>query len=133
MKKLLFITFYILSIITVVSCTDDEFQLTSKWQLREYKHADGGVTEVDSIFYNFQKGSFLAICMDEKATYHHFHGTYLLGKEELFITIYDTRDSYYNKFFGEWTDANRIFQIEELSSSKMRLNYEGTASVFRKY
>ena len=34
-----------------------------KWQLRQYQYADGTSEKVDSVFYNFQKGSFSAICL----------------------------------------------------------------------
>lgn len=37
--------------------------LAGKWQLRQYQYADGTSEKVDSVFYNFQKGSFSAICL----------------------------------------------------------------------
>jgi hypothetical protein len=117
-----------------VSCTDDEFQLKNKWQLREYC-TDGTVTKVDSIFYGFQKGSFMAICIDENAANRVFYGNYFLKDGELSIKLLDDyihNNRYYDKFFG-WSAGERTFQIEEISSSRMRLNYEGTVSIFRKY
>jgi hypothetical protein len=118
-----------------VSCTDDEFQLKNKWQLREYHRTDGTMTKVDSIFYNFQKGSFMAICIDENAVNRAFYGNYFLKEGELSIKLLDSYvhdNRYYDKFFG-WPDGERTFQVEEISSYRMQLNYEGTASIFRKY
>ena len=39
----------------------------------------------------------------------------------------------YKKFFGWGDTGERTFKVEELTNKKMRLNYEGTKYVFRKY
>jgi hypothetical protein len=136
MKKIISFVFLVLVLLMVVSCTDDEFLLKNKWQLREYRYSDGTTKKVDSVFYNFQKGSFMAICIDENMTNHTFYGNYFLDKSELSIELLEesvsVNDYYYNKFFG-WPDAKRSFQVEEISPSAMRLKYEGAVSVFRKY
>lgn len=135
MRKILSLFFIALSATFVFSsCTDDEFQLKNKWQLREYRYPDGTVTKVDSVFYNLQKNSFSAQCMTVNGYYIEFYGNYSLVNNELSITLLPEmmQQSDYNKFFG-WPDASRTFKVEELSSSKLRLNYNDTISVFRKY
>ncbi|KAA6346125.1 hypothetical protein EZS27_006347 [termite gut metagenome] len=134
MKKIIRFVFPVLVLLMVVSCTEDEFLLKNKWQLREYRYSDGTTKKVDSVFYNFQKGSFMAICIDENRINSYFLGNYFLNEGELSIKLFEESVSsyYYNKFFG-WTDTQRSFQVEEISSSAMRLNYEGVVSVFRKY
>jgi hypothetical protein len=134
MKKIIYYIFPALVLLIVASCTDDKFLLTNKWQLREYRYSDGTTQKVDSVFYNFQKGSFMATCIDENAKKHIFYGTYFLDKDELSIKLFEesVNDYYYNKFFG-WSETERSFQVEEISPSAMRLNYEGVVSVFRKY
>ena len=59
-----------------------------KWQLREYQYSDGKVQKVDSIFYGFQKGSFLAYCMNENGNYESFYGYYKLKDDEISITLW---------------------------------------------
>jgi hypothetical protein len=136
MKKIMRYMLPALVLLVAVSCTDDKFLLKNKWQLREYRYSDGTTKKVDSVFYNFQKGSFTAICIDENMINHTFYGNYSLDKDELSITLFEESANgyYYNKFFG-WSDTKRSFQVEEISSSAMRLNYEyeGVVSVFRKY
>jgi hypothetical protein len=145
--------FPVLVLLIVVSCTDDQFLLTNKWQLREYQYPDGTTQKVDSVFYNFQKGSFMAICLDEKMRNHNYFGNYYLDNGELSIKLFEgpvnnylnndklsvkqffegpVNNSYYKKFF-DWPDAKRRFQVEEISPSVMRLNHEGTVSIFRRY
>ena len=110
MKKWLYLLCLPLLLSIVASCSDDEDKLTGKWQLRRYELPDGTVQKEDSVFYNFQKGSFSAICLLEDKTYHTFCKQYL-----------------------QWDELGRTFQIEELSSSTLQLRYEDIVSVFRKY
>ena len=78
MKKWLYLLCLPLLLSVVASCSDDEDKLTGKWQLRQYELPDGTVQKEDSVFYNFQKGSFSAICLLEDKTYHTFFGLYSL-------------------------------------------------------
>jgi len=108
--------------------------LTGKWQLRQYIYEDGEVQKVDSVFFNFQKGSFLAICVPEEGVYAQFHGNYSMKGNELNISFLPDHavGEIYEHFFG-WPHATRTYNMEELSSSSMRLNHKDTISVFRKY
>ncbi|MDE5702887.1 MAG: lipocalin-like domain-containing protein, partial [Bacteroides sp.] len=49
--------------LVLFACSNGDGDLDNKWQLRQYRYADGSVKRQDSIFYNFQKGSFSAICL----------------------------------------------------------------------
>ena len=112
MRKWLYVVLCLSLLFSVATaCSDDEDKLTNKWQLRRYEFPDGTTQTVDSVFYNFQKGSFSAICLLADGNYQTFFGNYSLQDDKISI----------------------IFHVDELSSSSLRLNYEGIVSVFRKY
>ena len=129
------------------SCMNDGgSDWVGKWQLREYQYPDGKVQKVDSIFYGFQKGSFLAYCMNESGRYEGFYGYYKLKDDEISITLWPDNSSgnesaheglvnsaSYKKFFGWGASGERKFKVEELSNKLMRLFHYGTNYVFRKY
>ncbi|MCD8184596.1 MAG: lipocalin-like domain-containing protein [Bacteroides sp.] len=128
----------------LASCMNDGgSDWVGKWQLREYQYADGTVQKVDSIFYGFQKGSFLAYCMNENGGYEGFYGYYKQIDDEISITLWpdNTQNDHpnlvnsasYKKFFGWGEAGERTFKVEELTNKKMRLDYNGTKYIFRKY
>lgn len=150
-KSLYRTTLLLLFLITVVSgwtsCMNDGgWNWVGKWQLREYRYPDGRIQKVDSIFYGFQKGSFLAHCMHESGNYESFYGYYKLNADEICITLWPDNSpgnekeheelinsGGYKKFFG-WGDAGeRTFLVEELNGKKMTLSHQGVRYVFRKY
>lgn len=132
-KKWLYVLCLPLLITLLAACSDDEDKLTAKWQLRRYEFPDGTVQTVDSVFYNFQKGSFSAICLSQDGNYHTFFGNYSLPDDKISIILLpEYTGELYDKYMG-WVNYERIFSIEELSSSVLRLNYEGIIYVFRKY
>lgn len=150
MKRLLNGKILLLLMFVAVACAscmnDGGSDWVGKWQLREYQYPDGTVQKVDSIFYGFQKGSFLAYCMNERGTYEGFYGYYKLKDDEISITLWpDNTPGYeagheelvnsasYKKFFNWGEAGERTFKVEELTEKKMWLNYEGTKYVFRKY
>lgn len=105
-----------------------------KWQLREYQYPDGKVAKVDSVFYGFQKGSFLTYYMGVDGNYRSMYGYYEEGNEEITINLWQPAagDPTYRKWFG-WEDGVRTFKVEELTSKRIRLNYHDTIYVFRNY
>lgn len=105
-----------------------------KWQLREYQYPDGTVAKVDSVFYGFQKGSFLTYYMGKDGGYRSMYGYYEEGNNEITINLWQPAvdDPAYQKWFG-WEDGARTFKVEELTSKKIRLNYHDTIYVFRNY
>ena len=133
MKKWLYLLCLPLLLSIVASCSDDEDKLTGKWQLRQYELPDGTVQKEDSVFYNFQKGSFSAICLLEDKTYHTFFGLYSLQDDKIYIILRPEENIDLCKQYLQWDELGRTFQIEELSSSTLQLRSEDIVSVFRKY
>ncbi|EIY52401.1 lipocalin-like domain-containing protein [Bacteroides nordii] len=133
MKKWLYLLCLPLLLSVVASCSDDEDKLTGKWQLRQYELPDGTVQKEDSVFYNFQKGSFSAICLLEDKTYHTFFGLYSLQDDKIYIILRPEENIDLCKQYLQWDELGRTFQIEELSSSTLQLRFEDIVSVFRKY
>lgn len=133
MKKWLYVLCLPLLMSLFVACSDDEDKLTNKWQLRRYEFPDGTTQAVDSVFYNFQKGSFSAVCLLQNGSYQTFFGNYSLLDDKISINLLpEYNGELYDKYMG-WENFERIFVVEELSSSVLRLNYEGIIYVFRKY
>lgn len=108
--------------------------LAGKWQLRQYQYADGTSEKVESVFYNFQKGSFSAICLLKDGGLTTFFGNYSLKGAEISIILLpeSVNDKNYDTYFG-WPEGKCTFKVEDLSYSSLRLEYEGTKSIFRKF
>ena len=122
-----------LVMLVLAACSNVDGDLDNKWQLRQYQYADGSIKRQDSIFYNFQKGSFSAICLLKNGGYQTFFGNYSLQDDKISIILLpEYGGPEYDKYIG-WEENKRIFHVDELSSSSLRLNYEGIVSVFRKY
>ena len=132
-KKWLYLLCLPLLLSVVASCSDFEDKLTGKWHLRRYELPDGTVQKEDSVFYNFQKGSFSAICLLEDKTYHTFFGLYSLQDDKIYIILRPEENIDLCKQYLQWDELGRTFQLEELSSSTLRLRSEDIVSVFRKY
>lgn len=134
MRKILNILFFVLFIILVCTCSNDESLLENKWQLRQYERADGTIQHEDSVFYNFMKGSFSAICLLSDGTYTTIFGNYSLAGSDLSIKVLpeSVGGPIYERYLN-WEDGSRIFHVDELSSSVLQLNYKGEKSTFRKY
>lgn len=118
-----------------VSCMNGgDSPWVGKWQLREYQYPDGRTAKVDSVFYGFQKGSFLTYYMGENGSYRSMYGYYEEGDSEITINLWgpNVNDPTYKKWF-DWEDGIRTFKVEELTSKKIRLNYNDTIYVFRNY
>lgn len=124
----------ILMACSFTACMNGGGDLAGKWQLRQYQYADGTLEKVDSVFYNFQKGSFSAICLLKDGGVDTFFGDYSLKGAEISIILLpeSINDRNYNIYFG-WPEGKRTFKVEDLSYSSLRLEFEGTKSAFRKY
>lgn len=126
----------IIGLVTLVlaACSNVDGDLDNKWQLRQYQYADGSIERQDSIFYNFQKGSFSAICLLKNGSYQTFFGNYSLKGDKISIILLPESVEYENyAFYMGWENGERTFTIEELSSSSLRLEHEGVRFIFRKY
>ena len=123
-----------LVMLVLAACSNVDGDLDNKWQLRQYQYADGSIERQDSIFYNFQKGSFSAICLLKNGSYQTFFGNYSLKGDKISIILQPESVEYENyAFYMGWENGERTFTIEELSSSSLRLEHEGVRSIFRKY
>lgn len=123
-----------LVMLVLAACSNVDGDLDNKWQLRQYQYADGSIERQDSIFYNFQKGSFSAICLLKNGSYQTFFGNYSLKGDKISIILLPESVEYENyAFYMGWEDGERTFTIEELSSSSLCLEHEGVRSIFRKY
>ena len=123
-----------LVMLVLAACSNVDGDLDNKWQLRQYQYADGSIERQDSIFYNFQKGSFSAICLLRNGSYQTFFGNYSLKGDKISIILLPESVEYENyAFYIGWENGERTFTIEELSSSSLRLEHEGVRSIFRKY
>ena len=123
-----------LIVLVLAACSNVDGDLDDKWQLRQYQYADGSIERQDSIFYNFQKGSFSAICLLKNGSYQTFFGNYSLKGAEISIILLpeSVNDKNYDTYFG-WPEGKCTFKVEDLSYSSLRLEYEGTKSIFRKF
>ena len=118
-----------------VSCMNGgDSPWVGRWQLREYRYPDGTVQRVDSVFYGFQKGSFIALYMNEGGGYRPMYGYYEEADDSMTIHLWepDVNDSAYWKWFG-WENGTRSFRVLDLGSKNMRLDYKDTVYVFRSY
>ena len=99
---------------TLTACMNGGGDLAGKWQLRQYQYADGTSEKVDSVFYNFQKGSFSAICLLKDGGATTFFGNYSLKGAEISIILLpeSVNDKNYDTYFG-WPEGKRIFKVED--------------------
>ena len=135
MRKWLYVVLCLSLLFSVATaCSDDEDKLTNKWQLRRYEFPDGTTQTVDSVFYNFQKGSFSAICLLADGNYQTFFGNYSLQDDKISIILLpqSMEDENYSFYMG-WENGERTFTMEELTSSSLHLEYEGVRYIFRRY
>ena len=123
-----------LVMLVLAACSNVDGDLDAKWQLRQYQYADGSMKRQDSIFYNFQKGSFSAICLLKNGSYQTFFGNYSLKGDKISINLLpESMDDENYAFYMWWENGERTFTMEELTSSSLRLECGGTRYLFRKY
>lgn len=136
MRKILVLLLLLslLPVVALTSCSDsDDDRLTGKWQLQRIDYPDGTSEAAGSVFYNFQKGSFSAICAMENYEYSTFFGNYALqGGKISIILLYDYDGAVYDRYIG-WPSREKSFTVEELNSHSMRLCSGDTIAVFRRY
>ena len=123
-----------LVMLVLAACSNVDGDLDAEWQLRQYQYADGSMKRQDSIFYNFQKGSFSAICLLKNGSYQTFFGNYSLKGDKISIILLpESMDDENYAFYMGWENGERTFTMEELTSSSLRLECGGTRYLFRKY
>ena len=123
-----------LIVLVLAACSNVDGDLDDKWQLRQYQYADGSIERQDSIFYNFQKGSFSAICLLKNGSYQTFFGNYSLKGDKISIILLpESMDDENYAFYMGWENGERTFTMEDLTSSSLHLEYEGVRYIFRRY
>lgn len=134
MKHGLNILFCTLLIFTTFACSNDESKLENKWQLRKYQYANGTIVSEDSVFYNFMKGSFSAICILPNGKLTSFFGNYSFNGDKIFINLlpYPTNDSAYIRYIN-WPDCKSEFNVNKLSSTELQISNKEKKMLFRKY
>ena len=82
----------------------------------------------------FKKEVFSAICLLKDGGLTTFFGNYSLKGAEISIILLpeSVNDKNYDTYFG-WPEGKCTFKVEDLSYSSLRLEYEGTKSIFRKF
>lgn len=132
-RKTIFLIIGLIAL-ALAACSNVDGDLDNKWQLRQYQYADGFTEREDSIFYNFQKNSFSAICLLKNGTYTTFFGNYSLKGDKISIILLpeSLEDENYAFYMG-WENGERTFTVEELTSSSLRLEHAEVRYVFRKY
>lgn len=133
-KSINILSLYIVLFCCISCMNGGDSPWVGKWQLREYQYPDGTTTKVDSVFYGFQKGSFLTYYMGTDGGYRSMYGYYEEENDEITIHLWqpEVDDYTYQKWFG-WENDARTFKVEELNSDRIRLNYHDTIYVFRSY
>ena len=76
-----------LILLALLGCTDDEKRIEGKWQLKYYELPTNEIQKVDSVFYNFQKGTFSAVCISKDGTYDTFFGRDTLNSDKVSINL----------------------------------------------
>lgn len=132
-KRKIFLIIWLI-VLVLAACSNVDGDLDDKWQLRQYQYADGSIERQDSIFYNFQKGSFSAICLLKNGSYQTFFGNYSLKGDKISIILLpqSMEDENYSFYMG-WENGERTFTVEDLTSSSLHLEYEGVRYIFRRY
>ena len=127
--------FGICSLMAIMSCTNGGgSDWLGNWQLREYRYPDGSKQRVDSVFYGFQKGSFLTHYMHPSGGFSSIYGYYEEYGDSVKITLWEppTGNAVYEKWFG-WNNGVRKFQVKNQTSDKMELSHNDTLYIFRRY
>ena len=119
----------------MASCQkDDADRIVGKWQLRDLKYKEVYSETIDSVFYNFQKGTFSAIRLRRSGEYKTFFGSYSMRNSEISVTLY--LDSIEKKELYEdvrLSNSDNEYVIKEITSSDMTLSLNDTLMYFRKY
>lgn len=141
------------SVLLLFSCGKGvERDLRSKWKFEKYIITeDGNVREerVDSVFFNFMKGSTSLIFLLNDASYFSIYGDYEIVDEEFVWMRYRTpdeelygteaeNDSLFYKYFrwGGELDRNKrteTFRIRKLTSKNLELEKKDTVMILTKY
>ena len=134
-KKFLINLLLILIICLFNSCINEWDEISGKWQLRSCESKVEGMSmHVDSVFYNFQKGSFSQLCILKDGDWDTFYGNYTLKAGEISVILLPDNQlkENYAEYVG-WDDGKIVFDIVTLTSKQLVLQSESLIMRFRKY
>lgn len=137
--------FVLLSVVlaTVACSKDTDGQLREKWKFEKYVFADGTEQRVDSVFFNFMKGSTSAIIVKSDGSFFTLYGGYFLHGDSMKIIFRDVEDElydqdkvdnevYFKKYFN-WGRRECEFKIRNLTSDILELEKKDTIMYMTKY
>lgn len=122
------------SLLSLYSCSDDDANLTGRWQLNRIETADGKQQNVDTVFYSFDRKVFQYLKLTTKTTTFVAFGNYTITGNEININVVrDTFEPYECDTCLDWTNLSRTFNIRKNSSSTLELESDGEILYFKKY
>lgn len=138
----LFVLLFLL-VMTVACSKDTDRELRDKWKFEKYIFADGTEQRVDSVFFNFMKGSTSAIFVKSDGGFFTLYGGYFLHGDSMKIVFRDVEDElydqdkvdnavYFEKYFN-WGKRECEFRIRNLTSDILELEKKDTIMYMTKY
>ncbi len=136
MKNSIIAGLFIFLLLLVISCSKDvEDKLEGKWQLQHIE-ADGITQKVDTVFYNFQTSLFqYQILNPATNTTRHIYGFKTLQGEKQLLLEMSYPPANVNDFISltDWASPERMFVIEDVTSSRLVISSEDKLYTFRKF
>ncbi len=113
----------------------DEAKLEAKWQMCQVVTDGGATQQVDSVFYSFMDGTFMAVCMRADGSYWAYNGAYTMNGENLTVTFVENQGMDFNSpaRYMYWPDRSKEFQILTLTRSTLKMVSGEQTFIFRKY
>lgn len=114
-------------LLVVSACSKStDHELRDKWKLERYSLADGRTMEVDSVFFNFMKGSASVIYACGSTPYYTMYGAYRLWADSMEVELHAETDAarraeYFDRYLGWGDDFKQRFRIRTLTSSTLEL------------
>ena len=133
-------------VLGICSCSNDVgHQMNGQWLLKTINE-NGTISQVDTVFYSFQRGSifsfttFLPETNQEETTVSYGYVT-LPSEKEMFIAMDTSRYSpnyfknispYFLQLSG-WDNYYQLFRIEFINNDNMILSIKGKIYTFKKH
>lgn len=126
--------FSLICFLSLYSCSDDNANLTGRWQLNRIESADGRQQNVDTVFYAFDRKVFQYLKLTTETTTFVAFGNYVITGSEISIDVVrDTFEPYECDTCLGWSNLSRTFTIRKNSSSALELESEGEVLYLKKY
>jgi hypothetical protein len=131
------------TILLFTACIDDiEHKIEGQWQLKTLE-ANGVISTVDTIFYNFMNGRVFSITVlkrsgqtintwdsrDDADTYYGYVDE--LSDDKMLINIHSVNENF--KAETGWNEDQRIFDILNVTNKNLILRYNEQIYTFKKH